>query len=88
MNLTEEDQEIIERIKRNAPFLIKGTLASLPFLFLSMAAMVSGSIISGLFFGAAQLFALMAFHREQKWSKKKSFLVVACCCVLSILFFN
>lgn len=88
MNFTEEDREIIERIKRNAPFLIKGTAASLPFMFLSMACMVTGSIISGLLFAAAQIFALMAFHREQKWSKKKSFLVVACCCVLGILLLN
>jgi 4-amino-4-deoxy-L-arabinose transferase-like glycosyltransferase len=88
MKFTEEDREIIERIKRNAPFLIKGTLASLPFFFLSLACMVTGSIISGMLFCLAQAFTLLAFHREQKWSKKKSFLVVACCFFLGILFLN
>lgn len=88
MNLTNEDKEIIERVKRNIPFILKGTIVSLPFMFLSMASMVTGSIVSGLCFGTAQLFSLMAFHKEQKWSKKKSFTVVACCFVLGILFLN
>lgn len=86
MKFTEEDREIVARVKRNVPFIL-AVVASAPLFFLALISAISGSYISFVFFSLAQVFFVLAFHREHKWPKLKSAAVVIFCLVLGVLFF-
>lgn len=85
MKLTNEDREIIENIKKNGPPLLKGSLASLPFIFLAMACVISGNTLSAIFFSLAQFFTFTCFHKENKMTKTNKIVVIVVLSVMAIL---
>lgn len=85
MKFTQEDIEIIDKIKTNAPPFIKGALLSLPFIVLAMAAFVSGTKLSALVFITAQFFCMTCFHRENRLTVPKKIIVITILFVVGVL---